>query len=202
MQASHRTFSLVAVAAALAFVAAPAAHAQAKAAAPAASAAAPAVVIDAEKQKLIDQVLALLHPENLVVGNVEQFAAKAMQDSNLVLRQQGMTQEKIDKTLKDINVDVKKYMDTAIPVAVASAKKNAQPALSPIFAQSFTNDELRQLIAMLNSPVREKFEKILPQAQRSLGEKVAGDVGPEINKDITTMTQAIGTKLQAATTVK
>jgi hypothetical protein len=202
MHAFHRTLSSAAVAATLAFAAVPAAHAQAKPATPAAApASAPAVVIDAEKQKLIDRILALLKPENMVVGMVQRPAMKAMQDSNIALHQANMTQEKIDKTMKDIETDVKKYVDTATPVAMAAAKKDSAPALSPLLAQNFSNDELKQLLAILESPLRAKLEQLGPQLERALGEKVVADVGPEINKNLQAMTQSVGTKLRAAVSV-
>ena len=202
MQAIHRTSPLVAVVAALAFVVAPAAHAQAKPAAAAASAAAPVVVIDAEKQKLIDHVLTLMHPENNIVMMVEQPATRAMDEANVALHQAGLTQDKIDKAMADIHTDVQKYLDTAMPIAVASAKKNMSPALSPLFAQNLTNDDLRMLISYLESPARQKTEKMFAQMNRSLAEKVVGDVGAEVNKNVKAMQQTVGTKLQAAATVK
>jgi hypothetical protein len=202
----HRLLSAVAVASALAVSSAAHAQAAAKpaaakpaAAAPASAPAQPVVVIDAEKQKLIDRVLVLLHPENAVVGMVRRPAGEALQNSNVALHQAHLTQEKIDKTMKDISADVKLYMDSALPIAVASAKKNSTPSLSPLLAQNFSSEELRQLIALLESPIKAKFEALSPQIERAIGEKVAGEVGPEINKQIATLNQNVGTKLRAAT---
>lgn len=192
MQTLTRLLSRVARAAAttvaITTVLAAATSAHAQAAAP----------VDAEKQKLIDHVLALWHPENAVVMAVQRPAAEAMEKSRIAMQQAHMTPDKLDKNMKDIAVDVQKYIDTASPMAKASAQKSITSSVVPLLAQNFSNDELRQLITMLESPVKGKFEKLIPQIDQALGKKVQEDVGPEINKDIQAMTQAVGTKLRVA----
>jgi hypothetical protein len=186
MQAAHRPLLRAIAVAALAT--ASLAHAQASA------------PVDAEKQKLIDQVLTLFHPENAIIMMVQRPANDAMEKSHIALQQAHLPADKIDKAMKDISVDVQKYVDTATPVAAASARKNVAPTVAPLLAQNFSVDELRQLIAMLQSPVKSKFEKLVPEMDAAIGKKVQADVGAEVNKDIGTMTQAVGTKLRIAVT--
>jgi hypothetical protein len=177
------------------------ANAHAQAAAPVA-AAAPAAPIDAEKQKLIDRILAVVHPENGVLQAVQEKGVSAMQQSSIALQTNHVPQERKEKTLKDIQVDVQKYIDTTMPIALASAKKNTVPVSAPILAANFTTDELRQLAAMLESPLRDKLEKVLPQMQNAVGQKVSVEIGPQVNKNLQVMTEAVGTKLQVAATLK
>ncbi len=191
-----RTLSPLALAAALAL--STTAHA-APASAPAA-AATPPVAIDAEKQKQIDRILAILHPENGVLQAVQEQAAKAMQQSNVALQNAQVPQERGEKALKDIQTDVQKYIDTTMPVAVASAKKFATPTSAPILAAAFTTDELRQLATMLESPLRERLDKVLPQMQNAVGQKVSTDIGPTVSKNVRTMGEAITGKLRVAVT--
>ena len=188
MQSIRITFSRAAVVAALAFSSL--AHAQASAPAP----------IDAEKQKLIDHILTLWHPENGVVLAVQRPASETMEKAHIALQQSRMPADKIDKNMKDVSIDVQKYVDTATPIATASAKKHMATSVVPLLAQNFTNDELKQLIALLESPVKAKFEKLVPLVNTTLGKQVQDDVGPTINKDIDAMTQAVGTKLRIAVT--
>lgn len=200
MQSTSRL--LASAAAALALAAAVPAHAATAASAPAAAAPASApkpVAIDAEKQKLIDRVLALYHPENAIVFMAQRFATETMEKANIAL-QGRVTKEKQEATMKDIATDAQAYVNAVTPVVVASAKKNVGPAASQVLAQNFSNEELRQIITMLESPVRGKFEKTAPLMERAVGEKVQAEVGPEVNKDLQTMSQAVGTKLRAAAT--
>jgi len=192
-----RTFTQAAVAAALA--AAFAAHAQTTAAAPAS---APLPAPDADKQKVIDRILVVFHPENGVLQAVQRPAINAMEQSNIALQTAHVPQERKEKTLKDISTDVQKYIDTTTPIAVASAKKYTNPAVGPILAQNFTLDELKQIEAMLESPLKAKFEKLLPQMENAVGQKVQVDISPQVNQNIKTMTEAVGTKLRIAATVQ
>ena len=157
---------------------------------------------DAEKQKLIDRILVLFHPENDVLQAVQAPGVKAMQQSSVALQTAQVPQERKDKTMKDIGADVQKYIDTTMPVAVASARKFTEPAVAPLLAQNFTTEELRQVVAMLESPVKAKFEKLVPQMESAVGQKVQADIGPQVNKNIQAMTEAVGTKLRVAVTLK
>jgi hypothetical protein len=200
MTAPLRSILHIAIAAALT-IAGAAAHAQAKAAAPAAAPAnLPAP--DAEKQKAIDRILAVFHPENGVLQAVQRQGVDAMQQSNIALHTAHVPKERADKTLKEIGVDVQKYIDTTMPIAVASAKKNTNPAVGPILAQNFTADELRQIAALLESPLKAKFEKLVPQMEDAVGHKVQADISPQVNANVKTMTEAVSTKLQIAATAQ
>jgi hypothetical protein len=47
--------------------------------------------------------------------------------------------------------------------------------------------------------VKKKFEQMMPQLERSLGEKVATESRPLIDPKLQDLTKAVGTKLRAAT---
>jgi hypothetical protein len=181
------------VLAATAVLASPAAHAQA-------SAPAPAAPIDAAKQKEINRILAAFHPENAVLQAVQQQGVKVYQQSASVLQSNQVPQDRRDKTLKDIEGDVRNYVTTTMPLAMASAKKFVEPTTAPILAQNFSTEELRQLAAMLESPLRQKFEKLAPQMQEAVGQKVSADIGPQVNKNVQVMTDSVGGKLRSAAT--
>jgi hypothetical protein len=174
----------------------------AHAAGPAASAPAAAASVDAEKQKLIDQLLTIWHPENAIVAAVQRPGYEALEKSRIAMQQNHLPADKFEKNMKDISTDVQKYVDAASPLVIASAKKNSNAIVVPALAQNFTADELRQLIALLQSPLRQKFEKLVPQIDQTLGKKVQEEVGPEVNKHIQVLTEAVGTKLRAAITTK
>jgi uncharacterized protein len=156
---------------------------------------------DAGKQALIDRILVLFHPENAVLIAVQRPAKETMQKSAIALQTAHVPKERVDKALKDISTDVQKYIDTATPLAAASAKKNVGPAVGPIFAENFTVDELRQILALLESPVKAKFEKLVPRMEDAVGQKVQAEVAPQINKDIQAMNESAGTKLRVAATL-
>jgi len=195
MTAPLRTCLHLAVAAAL--TVAGAAHAQTKAAVPA-NLPAP----DAEKQKAIDRILANVHPENGVIQALQRPAIEAMQKSMIAMQTQHVPKERMDKAMKDIAADVQHYVEISTPVVTASAKKLTNQTVGPLLAQNFSADELRQLAAMFESPVKAKFDKLIPQLEIAVGDKVTADVGPAINKNIQALTESVGTKLRIATTAQ
>jgi hypothetical protein len=195
MTAPLRTCLHLAVAAALSV--AGAAHAQTKAAAPA-NLPAP----DAEKQKAIDRILANVHPENGVIQALQRPAVEAMQKSMIAMQTQHVPKDRMDKTMKEIAADVQHYVEISTPVVTASAKKLTNQTVGPLLAQNFSADELRQLAAIFESPVKAKFDKLIPQLEIAVGDKVTADVGPAINKNIQALTESVGTKLRIATTAQ
>ena len=195
MTAPLRTCLHLAVAAALSVACA--AHAQTKAAAPA-NLPAP----DAEKQKAIDRILANVHPENGVIQALQRPAVEAMQKSMIAMQTQHVPKERMDKAMKDIAADVQHYVEISTPVVTASAKKLTNQTVGPLLAQNFSADELRQLAAMFESPVKAKFDKLIPQLEAAVGDKVTAEVAPAINKNIQALTESVGTKLRIATTAQ
>ena len=197
MNALLRTVPLAAL---LALGAASAVHAQSAAAKPAAAATLPAP--DAEKQKQIDRILAAVHPENGVIQAVQRPAIDAMQKSMIAMQTAHVPKERMDKTMKEIGVEVQKYVDTATPIVTASARKYTNQTVGPILAQNLSADELRQLAAYFESSAHEKFDKLVPQLETAIGQKVQADVSAEIDKDIQAMTESVGTKLRIAATAQ
>jgi hypothetical protein len=183
MHTFQRTLLCAAAAAALVFNVA--AHAQG------------AAPVDPEKQKLIDHLLAVYHPEARVILEAQRVGTQAMEQAAFGL-QGRVSKQKQEQAMKDIGADVQKYVDTATPLVQGSAKKLVGPSVGPILAQNFTNDEIKQLIAIFESPVNAKFQKIVPEMERAVGEKVSTDVGPELNKQITTLKTDVGTRMRAA----
>jgi hypothetical protein len=190
MPTSRHTLRLATLALALAACAVPVAQA----ATPASGAAA----IDADKQKLIDRVIAAWHPENGIIAAAQRPAVQSVEQARMIMQQQHLPQDKMEKTLKDMSPDIQKYVETIVPLVKTSVQKNASAALSPIFAQEFSNDELKQLAGVLESPVLAKFYKLNPQLDAALGKRIENEVGPEVNKSLTALNQALSAKLRTA----
>ncbi len=157
-----------------------------------------AAPISPEKQKLIQKVLSLWHVEETAIVMVQRPAATALEQSRIAL-QGRVTGPKQEATLKDIAGDVQKYVDEATPIARDNALRLKEPTLGPLLAQNFSEDELRQLVALLESPVKHKFEQLVPQMERSYGEKVAAESRAAIDPKLQALTQTVGVKLRAAT---
>ena len=64
--------------------------------------------------------------------------------------------------------------------------------------QRFTEDELRQLIAILESPVNARFQALGLEMQRTLGSKVVAETQAAVEPKLKTLEQSIQNRLRAA----
>lgn len=159
-----------------------------------------AETVSDEKQKLIQKILTLWHPEDVPVMMVQRRATDAMTQSRIAL-QGKVSAEKRDATLRDIATDVQKYVDEVTPLAKDSALRQIPSTVAPMLAQNFNEEELRQILQLLESPIKKKFEQFIPQAEKALGSKVAEDIHIAVDDKGKTMTQNVGLKLRAAVMV-
>ena len=150
-----------------------------------------------DKAKLVQRVIALWHLEDNAVVMVQRPAADALQQARIAL-QGRVSAAKQEATLRDIATDVQKYIDEATPTVRDNALRLKAPTLAPLLTQNFSDDELRQLIALLESPVKKKFESLLPQFERAFGERLAAESRAAIDPKLQALTQNVGLKLRAA----
>ncbi len=151
-----------------------------------------------DKQKLVQKVLALWHLEDTAIVMVQRPAANALQQARIAL-QGRVSAAKQEATLRGIASDLQQYVDEATPIVRDNAQRLKAPTVGPLLVQNFSDDELRQLIALLESPVKKKFEQLVPLFERSFGEKIAAESRAAIDPKLQAMTQTVGLKLRTAT---
>ncbi len=133
------------------------------------------------KQALIDKLLVLQQPalEMLSREIVQRPLVQLMQNAGQALQQ--VPADKREATAKSLQADVKKFADEAVPVVQASTTKLAPGVLGTLLDERFTEDELRQVLAWLESPVSKKFGGVQPEMQKALVEKVMAEAGPPLD---------------------
>jgi uncharacterized protein len=156
-----------------------------------------AAPVSPAKQELIQRILKVWHVEALGQSMLQEPVAEAVNQARAMLQGRA-TPEKRDAAMKDITTDAKKFLDDSTPVVTGSAQKLIPSTVVPLLAQNFSEDELRQILAMLESPVKKKFEALAPELQKSLGEKIAADTRPEIDPKLKDLQQRIGMRMRAA----
>lgn len=153
-----------------------------------------------EKQALIDHVVALWHVENLAIAMAQRPAIEALQQSRAAL-QGRVSAQKQELVMKDLSQDVQKFLEEVTPVVRQVAERSKPEVLSPLLAKHFSELELRQLIDMLESPIKKKFETLAPEIERAYGESVAAQAGITINPRLQALSKSISSKLRAAALV-
>jgi len=159
---------------------------------------APATVASS-KQQLVQRVLQLWHVEALGQAMLQEPVAEAVQQARVMLQGRAPADRR-DAAMHDIADDAKKFIDETMPLVDKSTKKLIPSTVAPLLAERFTEDELRQIVTILESPVKQKFEAMMPEMQKALGEKLAADTGPVIDPRLQDLKQRIGLRLRTAVT--
>ena len=147
------------------------------------------------KKELVAKIVALQQPgiENLARGIVERPASQMMQAAGQALQTQ-VPPEKREAIGKSIEADIKKFVEEAAPVVKDRALKLGPATLSPILEDKFTEDELKQLAAWLESPVNKKYQQVAPEMQQALVQKIVADAGPLLDPKL----KALDLKVRAS----
>ena len=75
----------------------------------------------------------------------------------------------------------------------------APSTVGPLLEQNFSEEELRQLVAWLSSPLNKKFSDLNPQLGSALTQKLVADVRPTIDPKLQTLNVAVAKALGAPT---
>lgn len=77
------------------------------------------------------------------------------------------------KEVRDkLDVELKKFTDSTEKTIEAQVAKAAEPALVPIFMEKLSEDEMKTIIAYLESPVSAKFQALGPEAASAWAKRV------------------------------
>ena len=119
-----------------------------------------------------------------------------MQGANVAL-QTRIAPDKREAIAKDIQADVKKYVDDTVPLLRERAVKLAPTTIGTLLDERFSEEELRQLIAIMESPVNKKFGQMNGDLQKSIGEKLVADTRSQVEPKVKALEQSIAKRLGA-----
>jgi hypothetical protein len=151
------------------------------------------------KKDLVQKLIVLQQPGIEAAGKqlAEQPAAAMMQRAAIAM-QAGVPADKREAVAREIQSDVKKYADETVPMLRKRAVDLAPATLGPLFEQHFNDDELKQLVAILESPVYRKYQQLGSEMQRALAEKLVADTRPTVEPKLRALEQQIAQRLQTA----
>ena len=154
------------------------------------------------KKELIAKILVLQQPavEGIATMLAQQPAAQMMQSANLAL-QTRVVPEKREAIAKEIQVDVKKYVDEAVPLLRERAVKLAPSTVGALLDERFTEDELKQLVTLMESPVNRKYGQMNNELQKVLSEKLVAETRGVIEPKVRALEESIYTRFGTNTPV-
>ena len=160
-------------------------------------AAAPAATSPAKKELLAR--LVPLYQENLERLATSMAEAPAMRLMQQVgPRLQTLPAERRDAVARDIEADVRKYVEEARPIIVGATQRVLPTVVVPLLEERMTEDELRQTLAMfeaMRTPGARKFQQMQNDVHRALGERLVADTRAQIEPKVRTMEQAVAGRL-------
>ncbi len=147
------------------------------------------------KKELVAKVLQLQQPgiETMARSLTQQPAAQLMQQASPAL--QRLPAERREAVARDIEADLRKYVEEAVPIVSERAVKLAPSTIGVLLEDRFTEDELKQIIAVLESPVNRKFQSMAPEMQRAITEKLVAETRPLIEPKVRVMEQSVAKRL-------
>lgn len=147
------------------------------------------------KKELVAKVLLLQQPGIEVMARTltERPAMQLMQQANMALQQ--VPPERRDAIARDIDADLRKYVEEATPIVRDRAIKLAPTTIGPLLEERFTEDELRQVISFLESPVNRKFQAMAGDMQKAIGEKLVAETRAEVEVKVRAMEQSVKARL-------
>ena len=170
--------------------AAPVASAQAASAASAPSSPA--------KKALVSKVLKLQQSgiENLARQLAEQPALQLLQRADIAL--QRVPAERREQLARDIQADARKYAEEAVTLVRDRAIVLAPQTVGPILEANFSEDELKQIASILESPVNRKFQQLAGDMQRALAEKLIADTRTGVEPKLRQCEQSLNKRFESA----
>jgi uncharacterized protein len=117
---------------------------------------------------------------------VEQPAMQMMQQVSNVIRQR-VPQDKREALARDIQADLRKFLEETAPLMRDQAIKLAPSTIGAVLEEKMTEEELRQVIAILESPANRKFASLAGEMQRSIAEKLVVETRPAVEGRLRTL---------------
>jgi hypothetical protein len=146
------------------------------------------------KKELVAKVLQLQQPG--IEGMAKQLAQgpvmQMMQQANNVLQTQ-VPPDKREAIAKNIEAEAKKFIDEATPVIRDHALKLAPTTVGTIMEEKFSEDELKALIAWLESPVNKKYQQLGPEMQNAMVQKLMAETAPLLDPKLQALQQKMRT---------
>ena len=151
------------------------------------------------KKELVAKVVQLQQNaiENMARELAERPAMAMLQQADGVINTR-VPQEKRAAVAKDIQSDVKKYADDAVPMLRDRAVKLGFSTIGALLEEKLTEAELKEVIAMLESPTVRKYQALAGEMEKVLAEKLVAETRTAMEAKISTLEQNVVKRLNAA----
>lgn len=160
----------------------------------------PAEAASPAKKELVQRLLKLQQPgiERMATAMTEEPAVVlANEAANLIATR--VPKERQEAVAKDVQGEVQKYLKDTVPQVRKSAQQLAPATIGPLLESKFSEDELRQVVGILESPAYAKYQQLSGEMQQSLQVKLVAETRATVMPRVQALEKTLSEKLQAAT---
>lgn len=125
---------------------------------------------------------------------VEQPAIQLLQRAGMVV-QSRVEPDKREAMARELQDEARKYVEETFPIVRDRARALAPDALVPLLEERMSEAELKEVLAVLQSPAWRKYQGLAPDMQRALGEKLVADVKPQLEPRLKALDRSMAGKL-------
>jgi hypothetical protein len=160
----------------------------------------PAMAVHAQstpaKKALVVRILKVQQPgiEGLSRAMAERPAVDLVERAGAALPDR-VAPDKREAVSAEIQADVKKYLDEVVPLVTSRAVKLAPTTVGPFLEEKFTEDELKQIAAFLESPAVNKYQQLRGDMQKVLMEKLLADTRGAVEPKVVALEQSVSKRL-------
>ncbi len=150
----------------------------------------------ASKKELVAKLLLLQQSaiERSAIMMIERPAATLMQQAGAVL-QTRIPPDKREAIAKDMQADVKKFADELVPLVRERAVKLAPSTIGVLMEEKFSEDELKQIITIIESPVYRRYQQAGAELEKALIDKLVAELRSVIDPKVRALDLALVARL-------
>jgi hypothetical protein len=140
------------------------------------------------KKELVQKILQIQQSEieDVARNVVERPAAQMWQEAGLAMQRQ-VAPEKREAMGKAIEAEIRKYIDEAYPLVRERALRVWPTTIGAALEAKMTEDELKQIVAWLDSPVYRKYQQLGPEGRNAFIQKLLAESQPVVDPKLTAL---------------
>jgi uncharacterized protein len=133
------------------------------------------------KKQLVEKILKLQQPNiEFLARSLSEGSARQLAQQANVAMQRRVAPEKREALGKVMQADLDKFIAETVPSARQRAVALGPEIMGSDLESNFTEAELKQIVAILESPANAKFLELGARTGRSLQEKLGQDINPKL----------------------
>jgi hypothetical protein len=150
------------------------------------------------KPELAQRILAAQQAsiENIGRALAAQTSQQVLEAAGQALQQ--VPADKRDAVGKAIQADVKQFYDAVEPELKTTAVKLAPGTVGAMLEEKFSEDELKQVLAWVDSPTSRKYQQITGDMQQNLTTKLVAETRGSVEGKLKTLEDGLRKRLEEA----